>query len=113
MEDIPFALCGGRTETHLISLPHQRKGENTMHIPLTKQLGFVFAAEQTDTGDLKEIKVLDRWFAKRSKSEAHPFEELTIRLRPFASYEEAQEIANWLNHKLITGYSPIIDVHVA
>lgn len=78
-----------------------------MDVMESKQLGFVFALDESDEGVLREVKVIDRWFGQKPYQKAKPVQELTIKLRPFASYAEAYEIARYLNSRYISKLLPL------
>lgn len=73
-----------------------------------QNIGFTFAVQNKQDGT-PFVTVTDTWHNRRA---AQPAEEqtLTIRLRPYASYSEAREIANFINSRLSYGELPLIEL---
>lgn len=72
------------------------------------QMGFGFTIEEREDGT-PWIKVVDPWFNRAD--EAKPAAgAIMLRLQPYASYSEAREIANFLNSRLFSGRTPILNL---
>lgn len=76
------------------------------------QLGFGFTIEQREDGT-PWIKVVDPWYNRADTTRATGAQAgaISLRLQPYASYAEAQEIANFLNSRLFNGSTPILGLH--
>jgi|GEM_PF-5579313 len=73
-----------------------------------KSLGFTFALEERDDGS-HTVKVVDLWY-NRPEPGVTAKEALTIRLRPYATYTEAREIANFINSKIFYEQVPLLEL---
>ena len=73
-----------------------------------KNLGFTFALEEREDGT-HYVKVVDLWY-NQPEQNVKPQEALTIRLRPYASYTEAREIANFINSKMFYEQVPLLEL---
>lgn len=69
-------------------------------------LGFGFVVEMREDGT-PWIKVTDPWY---NKPESKTPGTVTLKLQPYASYEEAREIANFLNSRILCGTTPILSL---
>lgn len=71
-------------------------------------VGFTFALEDRPDGT-PYVKVIDPWY-NQAEPGLQPAMSLTIKLRPYASYSEAREIANFINSRMSYGNLPLIEL---
>lgn len=82
-----------------------------MELHSWKGVGFTFAIEMSEDG-LPRVKVIDPWYNKGNDGD-QPAPTLSLKLRPYTSYTEAQEIAAFINRRVQQGTMPLLEVGVA
>lgn len=76
-----------------------------------QNFGFTFAVEETEAGNIRSVRVIDRWSMTAEPNAPYKtVQTLTLQLQPFATYTEAHEIATYLNNKLHYAFTPVINV---
>ncbi len=73
-----------------------------------KGVGFRFGLQQTEDGYL-QVKVIDPWYPT-SRPGLKPIDTLEIKLCPYTSFTEAQEIVNFINRRRENGNLPLLRV---